>query len=324
MRTGAYQKIHNNAALKKIIFILGFLVFRLFFVSPQNLYCEETGFKYLKNYSYKDHYEHQAQNWGITQAKNGFIYVANNGGVLEFDGVSWRVIYVPNYTVRSLAIDESGTIYIGGKDEIGYLAPDAKGSLQYVSLLKYLDDNQKNFSNVWRTHATKEGIYFRTSTFLFRWNSGEIKVWKTDHLFRASFVCKGNFFVQQQKKGLMQLVNDSFKLIPGGETFAEEKIWMMVPYDNDKHSQKLLIGTRSKGFFLYDGKTAAPFPIEAADYLKENILYHGIRLSSGDFALATLHGGLVIMDSHGDLKYTLDKNSGLQDENIKYVFQDIQ
>jgi hypothetical protein len=137
------------------------------------LYCKNSGLKYFKNYSYKE-FDHQPQNWGFIQAKNGLIYVANNGGVLEFDGVSWRVIDVPNLTVRSIAISENGTIYIGGINEIGYLAPDPKGSLKYKTLTDHLDDKDKNFSKVWRTHATKEGIFFRTSKFLFLWSPCEL------------------------------------------------------------------------------------------------------------------------------------------------------
>ncbi|NIM11621.1 MAG: hypothetical protein GTO45_05960, partial [Candidatus Aminicenantes bacterium] len=49
-----------------------------------------------------------------------------------------------------------------------------------------------------------------------------------------------------------------------------------------------------------------------------------IRLSSGDFALATLNGGLVIMDPHGRLKYIFDKTYGLQDDKVHYVFEDIR
>jgi signal transduction histidine kinase/DNA-binding response OmpR family regulator/ligand-binding sensor domain-containing protein len=318
------MKGKRDMTLKTIIFTLALQLFGLFVVISQHLYSKETGFKYFKNYSYKE-YNHQAQNWGMAQAKNGILYVANNGGVLEFDGVSWRVIGIPNYdAVRSIAIDNSGTIFIGGNNKIGYLSPDSNGTLKYESLLDLLNNNVKNFSYVWRIHATKDGIYFRASNFLFRWNPGEIKVWKTDTLFRASYACKGNFYVQQQEEGLMQMVKGSLKLIPGGEAFAEEKIWMMVPYDNDKNSQKLLIGTRSKGFFLYDGKTAEPFPTEVNDYLKENKLYYGIRLTSGDFALATSLGGIVIMDYQGGLKCIFDKNSGLQDDDVQYVFQDNQ
>ncbi|MCP5105860.1 MAG: response regulator [bacterium] len=282
-----------------------------------------AGFKYFKNYSPND-YDHQPQNWSILQDRRGVIYVGNHGGVLEFDGVSWRLIHVPNRTVRSMAIDDTGTIYIGGKNEIGFLAPDSNGSLQYVSLLPHLDKNKRNFSNVWRTHSTKEGIYFRTSKFLFRWDSREMKVWETGNTFNASFTCGGKYFVHQRKIGLMQMAEDSLRFIPGKEKFAHLKIYMMVRYD----TQRLLIGTSSNGFFLYDGIDAVTFPTGADDYLKKRLLYHGIRLSRtgepGGFALATIGGGLVILDSKGRLKRIFNKASGLPGNNVSYVFEDFQ
>jgi len=321
----------KNLTFQKLAFFLEVMFLSLLFIIPPNLNSEDTGCKYFKNYSYKEDYEHQAQNWGITQAKNGIIYVANNGGVLEFDGVSWRVINIPNYTVRSLTIDESGTVYIGGKGEIGYLEPDEKGSLKYKSLLIHLDENQKNFSNVWRTVTSKEGVYFCPSELLLRWDPKrqQMKVWKPakpTHRFLFSFTIKGQLLIHQETIGLMHMVNDSLVLFSGDPIFTDEKerIIMIAPYGTGIDAQKLLIGTRSNGFFLYDGNTLTPFPTEIDAYLKKSVANYGIRLSSGDFALATRFGGLVIIDSNGGLKYIFDKTSGLQDEDVKYVFQDSQ
>jgi len=313
------------------------LAFGLLFIVTHNLYSQETGYKYFKNYSYKE-YDHHAQNWGITQAKNGIIYVANQAGVLEFDGVSWRVIKVPGYdTVRSLAIDNTGTLYIGGKGEIGFLASDPKGSLKYVSLTNQLEkENQRNFSNVWRTYATKEGVYFASSELLFRWQPKrkQMKIWKPSRRFLYSFVIKDRLLIHQEKTGIMQIdpVSDSLALLSGDRVFTEakERIFMIVPfdpnnpYDTGTNASMLLIGTRLKGFYLFDGKTIEPFPTGVDNYLKKSIPYHGIRLSSGDFALATYLGGLVIIDPYGGLKYIFDKTSGLQDDCVKYVFQDNQ
>jgi ligand-binding sensor domain-containing protein len=80
----------------------------------------------------------------------------------------------------------------------------------------------------------------------------------------------------------------------------------------------------TRGCFLYDGVNIIPFKTEVDNYLLEKKLYHGIRFSSGDFALATRLGGLVIMDNHGKVKEIFNKQSGLQDENVKYVFEDFQ
>ncbi|MGE5341258.1 MAG: response regulator [Candidatus Omnitrophota bacterium] len=298
-------------------FILTILVFGLIFLYPIHLYSEETGYKYLKNYNYKE-YDHQPQNWGMTQAPNGIIYTANQAGVLEFDGVSWRVINIPNYTVRSIAVDKTGTIYIGGKNEIGFLAPDAKGKLEYNSLRQFLPKNRTEFSDVWKTYISEKGVYFHTSKYLFRWDSQKMKVWEPVDRFYFSFVCEGKFFIRQANIGLMEMIDDSLKLVPGGNEFISKKIFMMAPYNDGK----ILIGTDTDGFYLYTGTGIMPFPTEVDNYLKKNILYHGIRLSSGDYALATLRGGVVIMDTQGRLKCIWDKTSGLQDNCVHYVFED--
>ena len=310
-----------------ILFILGILVFGLLLLISQDLYSEGTGYKYFENYSYKK-YEHQPQNWGIAQAQNGIIYVANHGGVLVYDGASWRLITVPNDTVRSIAIDKAGTVYVGGNGEIGYLAPDNKGFLQYVSLVGHLDEDQRNFSDVWRTVTTGEGVYFSSYKFLFRWDAkhNRMKAWKPSHRLLLPFNIGGRLWIHQEEVGLLNMEGDSLNLLPGGEIFTDpnERIFMIAPYYTDMDGQTLLIGTRPRGFFLYDGKSMKPFSTEVDEYLKKNVAHHGIRLSSGNFALATRFGGLVVMDFHGHLKHIYDKNYGLQDNDVKYVLQDNQ
>ena len=309
-----------------VIFIIVFLS-TLFFGLQQNLICQERGLKYLKNYTPED-YKLGHQNWGIVQDKRGIIYVGNNNGLLEFDGITWREIYVPNLTIRSLAHDEnSGTIYVGGINEIGFLAPDQKGkeTLTYVSLLKHLDKSKHNFSKAWRTYSTKEGIYFRTSTYLFRWNSGQLKVileTEKDNPFKASFICNGTIFLRREKTVLAQLVEDELKPIPGVEILADKKIFMTAPYD----SQKLLLGTQTDGLYTYDSKEAKilPFETKANEYLKANQLSFGIRMRSGDFALGTRNGGVVIIDTQGKIKQIYSKKQGLPDNYVRYIFEDSQ
>ncbi len=130
-----------------------FLLTGLLFLFPWSAESQQQGFKYSKYFSFRD-YEHQPQNWGFVQAKNGIMYVANQGGVLEYDGNAWRVIKVPRHAseyqpVRSLAIDDqTGTIYVGGKNELGYLEADKHGLLEYVSLLLYRSDKLPRFCSL--------------------------------------------------------------------------------------------------------------------------------------------------------------------------------
>lgn len=295
----------------------------MFLIGSPFSYSQDSGFKYIKNYTPKD-YDCEPQNWGILQDKRGVIYVANQGGLLEFDGVSWRTIKIPNNNVRSMAMDEKGIIYIGGNNEIGFLAPDLQGSLQYVSLVGRLEEDEKNFSEVWTTHAAADGIYFNTSNFLFRWHpsTGKIKRWKPEpgNSFFIAFTYNGQFYIDQENVGLRRMEQDVLMPVPGTEILINKIIFMMEPY----RESQVLIGTATRELFLYDGRTTAPFPTGLNDFLKEKKFYRGIRLSSGDFALATLEGGLVIMAAQARLKKIFDKSSGLVDDSVKYVFEDRQ
>ena len=316
---------HLNGWLNRVFLrLLSCGLIFLFFVKLQYLYCQNSGLKYIKNYTTYQH----SQNWSVLQDKRGIIYVANSGCVLEYDGNSLRIVNIPGWKVRSIAMDDDGTVYVGGVNQLGYLAPNANGAFQYVSLVDYLVDDQKNFSIVLRINTTNDGVYFRTRKFLFRWkpNAKKMEVWEPEKEFNASFKCNGRLFIHQRKVGLMEMVDNSLKMIYGDEIFASVKIYMIAPYTPG--AQKVLIGTRSKGFFVYDGMKAVPFHTEADDYVRQKQLYHGIRLvstaSTGEFALATQQGGLVIIDGNGKLKQIFTKATGLLDNVVNYVFEDFQ
>lgn len=291
-----------------------------------NLFPQDSSIKYIEYYSARAH-EWNLQNWSILQDKRGCVYVGNQGALLEFDGVSWRIIVIPEMTVRSLAMDEqSGTIYIGGMNELGFLAPDpdGKGTLEYNSLINQVDKDLKNFGVVLRTHALKEGIYYRTYNYLFRWQSGILKlIAKTDYenRFRHSFDCGGKLYIFKKNVGLMQVKGDTLELIPGGEIFADRKVFMMAPYPEGK----ILIGAESSALYLYDEINGfVPFESEAGEYIKQKELAYGIRLRCGDYALATNLGGLVIMDARGRVKRYYTKAHGLQEDLVRFVYEDTQ
>jgi signal transduction histidine kinase/DNA-binding response OmpR family regulator len=326
--------------MKRAHFVLASAVLGIwfFFQVSQDvyLYSQSAEYKYLKNYP-PEVYNQSPQNWCVIQDGRGIIFIANQGGLLEYDGVSWRTNNIPNIAVRSTAAGSNGTIYVGGNNEFGFFSTDARGRLEYHSLVDRLKPEQRDFATVWRIHRTKEGIYFRTSGFLFRWDRarGKIKAWKStkEHPYRTSFICGGKLFIRRHNLGLTQMIGDSLELVPGGALFKDKTIYMMAPYDIN--GARILIGTRNFGLYLYDGQAAAPFQTEADDYLKNNRLYHGIALKSsrGDsdhfahfthFALATQLGGLVIIDAGGRLKYIYNKAAGLVNDNVRYLFEDAE
>ena len=279
----------------------------------------ELGYPFITNYSPRD-YEAETSNWAVLQNREGIIYVANGYGVLEFDGAGWRLIELPGRGItRSLTMDDKGTVYVGGSGQIGYLAPDARGETQFVSLLEHLPEELRDFADVWEAHAAPEGIYFTPDNHIFLWDGQTFKHWEPENTFHIGAWANGHYYVRQWQVGLMTLDGDSLKLVPGGEQFALERIYSILPYDEDR----ILIGTRTQGFFLYNGSEFRPFRTEADSYILENQLYlPGAVLNDGTFAFGTLTGGLVRMDRDGRLVQILNTSVGLSDNSVYYIYLD--
>ena len=65
----------------------------------------------ITNYTQKD-YQAGTQNWNIAARNGGFVYVGNNYGLLEFDGVRWQLYGVPNGgAVRTVELSDDGAIW---------------------------------------------------------------------------------------------------------------------------------------------------------------------------------------------------------------------
>jgi serine phosphatase RsbU (regulator of sigma subunit) len=281
-----------------------------------------AGRPFIRNYDPKD-YGAAFNYWAITQDQRGVMYFGNWNGILEYDGVSWRLISTPNKSgVRSLAIDANDRIYVGAVGDLGYLAPDSVGDMQFVSLLDHVPPGNREFNEVWYSYATSQGVYFRTDKILLRWANQRMQTWKPATSFSGMFVVRDHVYIQQWGVGLLELAGDSLRLAPSGVKFADERIYLMLPYAG----QKILTGTREQGLFLYDGTSFQTFQTDPATtaFLRENQLSHGAILPDDNFALATSRGGVAIIGRHGHLLRILDKAAGLQDHDVNFVFADRQ
>ena len=137
----------------------------LLLLIPIQLMAQNTiGLPDAINYD-KQEYNAGLQNWEIKQDKNGILYVANNEGLLTFDGRYWNLFPLPNKTiVRSVEIGLDNKIYVGGQDELGYFSPTDNGRLSYHSLTPLINVQNKSFGDVWDIVRINQNIFFLTPT----------------------------------------------------------------------------------------------------------------------------------------------------------------
>ena len=117
------------------------------------------------------------QNWDISQDEAGNIFVANNEGLLSFDGRYWALHPLPNRTiVRSVQVGRNGKIFVGGQDELGYFEPDKSGRLIYKSLLNKIPANELAFGDVWDIIQINQDIWFRSPKRIFKYSGSAMAV----------------------------------------------------------------------------------------------------------------------------------------------------
>ncbi|TVR72593.1 MAG: hypothetical protein EA408_06545 [Marinilabiliales bacterium] len=267
------------------------------------------------------------QNWSMVQDKRGVMYFGNNDrGVLEFDGSSWRSIPIPNNSpVRSLTIDDNGTIYVGAIGELGYLAPDESGHLQYRSLTHLIDSAFIDFHDVWKTHVINDTVYFCTSPVIFIYAHNEIRerrIAMGDEELSPfmTFAVNNELYTGTMHRGLIKLSDDGYDVVKNGDLFEMKNILEILPHD-DEH---VLICTYQSGVYLYNllsGETDRNIILpEAQQYLIQHGLYHATHLSGGYHAFATLYGGAIITSPDGEFNTLLTYENELRDEQITAVF----
>lgn len=289
--------------------------------------ASEAGLPALQTFAPAD-YAGGGQNWAVIQDGRQLVYVGNGAeGVLEFDGVRWRRIQTDNRTtVRSLALGSDGTVYIGAQGELGYLAPGANGALEYVSLMSRIPEDQRDFADVWQTFALHDDVYFVTPSLLFRLRDGQIRSWRSQSPVHLSFRVGDRVFLRAFGVGLLELIDDQLQPVPGGERFAEEKIYQMLPWKraDGTDTGEILIGTRTQGFLIFDGRQFRPWRTEVDAALPNALLYLARWLEGGDLAIGTLQGGLSVIDRDGRQRLHVGRDAGLGSNTIYAMHQDKQ
>lgn len=272
----------------------------------------------ITNYSYED-YKSAPTNWWATEDAQGIMYFANNQGVVIFDGVNWNTIELPESGCRSFAQDESGRIHVGGNGDFGYLEANEIGELEFKSLRDKIPEEHKEFADVWETDYYKGRIIFRTTNKLYCWDGTSIKVIVSEDAYHVGKIVHDTYYLRIWNRGLCYMTDeDTFELVPGGERFKDERIYVILPYDEDK----LLLGSRTNNFFIFDGKTYTPFKTEIDDLLKGSLYLPGIALPNGNFVINSFGEGTFIINHDGKLLQRFNSDNGLQDGSVSFAYVD--
>ena len=303
--------------MKKILYILVF-IFIGFNANTQSL--SEIGLPFIQNYT-PDDYAADSQNWAVVQSNEGFMYFGNNEGILEYDGVSWRLIQLPNLgRSLSLAVTKENRIYVGGDNELGYLEADAFGKLQFVSLKKYLPKTNQEFQYIRSISIIENTIYFQSRDKIFQWNNEAFKILNPKIGFNFSKAINDDLYVIENNVIIRKLVDDKFEDVANASSIKAQVIVDIVPLKENQ----LLVLTLKKGLFILDKGNFTPFNTASNNYLTENFARRIKKLSNGWYIIGTYNGGVALLDADGNFIKAIDKIDGLINNYIVNFLEDKQ
>jgi len=278
------------------------------------------GVPYIHNFPKKE-YKAGTQNWSITQGQQGFMYFANNSGLLTFDGIKWQLYQMPNSSVvRSVFRSDDGQIYIGAYNELGEIVTDNSGKMKFKSFKRFIPSEFQNFDDIWNITTYKDQIVFQSYNFAFLFkNDSVLSVIRAPSRFQNSYQINGHLYFNDSENGLLEY--DSGKLIPieGSEVIKHEEIWAILPF---RGGNNLLIFTLDKGAFICNENGIKSWEVPANSLFKKFQVFSATIIHDNYMAVGTVQDGLLIIDQEGNVLQHINRQKGLQNNTVLKVFAD--
>ncbi len=278
---------------------------------------KELGVPLVRNFSQKE-LQFPGQIWGVAQDRRGVMYFGGTRSVLEYDGATWRRIPVGASTVRQLAMDSNGRMWVGSVGTFGYIGEDAQGTPKFFPLLDKIPPEHRAFNDVYQVLPTPAGVFFRSYARIFRWDGQRMHSWPSDTRWEGLGTAHGRVYVVRGGVGLMEIRGDEVVPVPGGDAYKDSVRVHIYPYDD----RRILVAARFKQLSLFDGQKATIFPTEADDYLRTAQPYSTIVLPDGALCIVTTVGGAAIVERDGRLRRLLNRDFGLAGNSVSFAAPD--
>lgn len=299
--------------MKNIFFL--FFTFLLVFSTTNRTIAQTSCL--VTHYS-RSQYKAGSQNWSIAMDKQGFVFSANNSGLLEYDGIRWKTFPLPlGSIVRSVSISNDKRIYTGSNEEFGYWTNDNLKGLKYISLVPLLKDYNLHNQEIWKIVQANKKVYFQGFSCLFVYDQHTIKPIKLPGTIVFLLKAGDRLFAHAVNGNLYEVINDRLVQIDYSKTLLGTEVKAILPYKEGS----FLIGTSSKGVFIFDKNGIKPWNVPANPLLKEFQINNGI-LFGNKIVFGTIVKGLFVLDFEGNVLNHLYSENDLQNNTVLSLFNE--
>lgn len=288
---------------------------------------ERTGSPFLKIWTSED-YGASPINWHILQhPRTGFIYVANNYGVLEFDSAAWRLIEFPNEgRARTLVLDHGGNLWAAG-DDIAKLEPDANGLLRAHSQIDRLPPANREIGSIGFSAATAQLVAFASPRTLFVFPQAGGEAFSIEPATAITSLWAAGETVYLSLSGGEVLELHDRRLEPSHLPLALDEpprsTNRIVYHVRLAADGRWRLATNRGVLATVVGAAHAEATFLAPrELFSEGQITAAVLLRDGGYACSTVREGLLVYDASGSLRQHVDRNAGLPGNRIDHLMED--
>ncbi|KAG1648878.1 Ribosomal protein L11 methyltransferase [Nymphon striatum] len=258
-------------------------------------------------------YAAENQNWGVDQSKEQNIYVANNGGLLEFNGAVWELYGSPNGSaIRSVkAIDNK--IYTGCYMEFGYWTKNPLGVLQYTSISNTVNPNLKEDEEFWNILELDHWVLFQSLERIYIYNTVDesVQIIESKSTKAHMFNLNGEIYHHAVGKGLFKIVNGASVLVSDDPIIKSSVISGIFSINR----------TISNGIYQINSEGEITLQINQEQGLNNNTVLSIFEDLEANLWLA-LDNGISVINVNSHFNEYIDKNGQLGVVYAAIVYKD--
>jgi DNA-binding CsgD family transcriptional regulator/ligand-binding sensor domain-containing protein len=268
-------------------------------------------------------YGGENQNWMISQASNNFIYVANSGGLLEFNGEKWTMYPSPNNTVIRAVNVVDDRIYTGCFNEFGFWEKDTIGKLEYHSLVQKLKEFKAvgtlDDENIWNIRTYDDWILFQSQKRIYFYNTinESFKIISSENIITKVFNINNSLYYHVINEGIYEIEKGKPKLIVDEDIVKNDRVINIFTFKD-----QFILQTFKSGFYVLKDSEISIWQKSVNKYIRSMSVFNSIQLKDGSFVLGTISNGIIHVSPEGDVKYQINQKKGLSNNTALSLFED--
>jgi hypothetical protein len=259
-------------------------------------------------------YKAGIQNIDFAQNRDMTLFVANNLGVLSFNGSEWKTHdFKTGKKKRSLAFDEAnGRLYVGSQGEFGFFEAD----WEYRSLIDLIPGRSGDFDEVWDVFLIGTEVFFCTFQGIYVYDGRAIRVITHPGGLERSFFADGKLFTQSPQGELFVVEEEQLK-----KTFPQQRTGEIIAGVIPKDEGYLLFYNSGQIEFTSPFGVSSQYS-DLSRALQGTYVNHVLRLSGTQLAISTQTSGLFLYDLEDRTMERITAQDGLATNACLRAFQD--